>query len=401
MNLRSLLRPSVLVVVVAAVVSLPHWFEPVRWNDPDSLFYEAKVFAIRGEDEKTAVHRVFTSPIAGHLLRAELHSPPARRRYVSTSWIDYNNRSFYHRRWVVSLMAAGVYPVFGERSLLTVSLLGYLLLSLALYALLRRRFTPTISAAVTVVCLLAPPLRAASFAPMTDSWGILLETCALLAAVLTFDRGTGWVAAWVAAIAVLSFTRDDTVVPLVAVLGLVLLHRNRRRSALLAGTGIAALLPGALLLGSASVRQNLAFNFSSYWPPKNDSWDFVLNGYWPHLRHLIRADLDYGTSLGWQAPLWYIGLALVAVGVVLLITRSVRSPDLFFPLHCYALVGAAVFVAFADDYTGFRDELTSLPAVAVALALLADTAWRWYAARARARRPEPVTAGRRNVLARG
>jgi hypothetical protein len=234
---------------------------------------------------------------------------------------------------------------------------------------------------------------------MTDSWGILLETCALLAAVLTFDRGKGWVAAWVAAIAVLSFTRDDTVVPVVAVLGLLVLHRDRRRSALLAATGIAAVLPGALLLGSASVRQNLAFNFSNYWPPKDDSWDFVFNGYLPHLRLLVQHDLNYGTGLGWQAPLWYIGLALAAVGVVLLIKKSVRSRDVFFPLNCYALVGAAVFVAFADDYTDFRDELAFLPPIAIALALLADKAVTWYAARPR--RAEPVAAGPRELVERG
>ena len=385
-------------LAVAAAVSLPFWFKPVHWNDPDALFYQAKVFAIRGQDEQTAVRKVFRSPIADYLHTAELRKPPARRQFVNAYWIDWNGKHFYHRRWVVPLMAAWVYPVLGDRSLLTVSLLGYLLLSLALYALLRRRFSPTISAAATVVCLLAPPLRAFSFVPMTDSWGILLETCALLAAVLVFDRGTGWLAPWAAAIAVLSFTRDDTVVPLVAVLCLLVLHRDRR-SALLAGTGIAALLPSALFFGSASVRENLAFNFSDYWPPKDDSWDFVLNGYWPHVRSLLRMDLSYGTDLGWQGPLWYIGLAVAVAGVVLLIRKSVQARDPFFRLHAFALVGAATFVAFAAVYSRFREELAFLPPVAVALALAVDAAWKWYAARSR--RAEPATAGRREQLVGG
>jgi hypothetical protein len=269
-------------------------------------------------------------------------------------------------------MAAGIYPVFGDRSLLTASMVGYLLLALALYALLRRRFSSTTSAVATIACILLPPLRLYSFVPMTDSWGVLLETCALLAAVLTFDRGTRWLTFWVASIAALSVTRDDTIVPLVAV-ACLLIQQRERRSALLTVTGVAAALPAPLIFGNVSVRGNLAFVFSNYYPPNDDSWGFVLSNYFPHIRHLIRADLTYGTHVGWPAPLWYGGLALVAVGVVLLI-KSVRAADPFFPLLCYSLVGAALFVALFADYSGLREELVFIPPIAVGLALLVDKA---------------------------
>jgi hypothetical protein len=359
------------VLAVAAASSLPHWFEPVLWSDPDAINYQAKVLAFRGQDERTALHRLFASPIAAKFRRDEATKPPSRRRSSNPYLIDYGTR-FFRRRLVVPLMAAGIYPVFGDRSLLTVSMVGYLLLALALYALLRRRFSSTTSAVATIACILLPPLRLYSFVPMTDSWGVLLETCALLAAVLTFDRGTRWLTFWVAAIAALSVTRDDTIVPLVAV-ACLLIQQRERRSALLTVTGVAAALPAPLIFGNVSVRGNLAFVFSNYYPPKDDSWGFVVSNYFPHVRHLIREDLAYGTHVGWAAPLWYVGLAVLAVGVALLI-KSVRAADPFFPLLGYSLVGAVLFVALFADYSGLREELVFIPPIAVGLALLVDKA---------------------------
>jgi hypothetical protein len=378
------------VLAVAAAVSLPHWFEPVRWSDPDALYYQAKMLKFRGQDERTALHRAFSSSIARQLHRAEESKAASRRQFTSSRWIDYSSR-FFRRRPVVPLIAAGVYPAFGDRSLLTVSMVGYLLLALALYALLRRRFSSTTSVVVTIACLLAPPLRTFSFVPMTDSWGLLLETCALLAAVLTFDRGMRWLAVWAAVIVALSVTRDDTIVPLVAVLCLVI-HQRDRRSALLAATGVAAALPAPLIFGNASVRENFAYVFSGYNPPKDDSWSFVLSEFWPHLRHLIRADLTWGvTDLGLLAPIWYLGLALAAVGVVLLI-RSARAGDPFFLLHCYSLIGAAILVALFGDYSGLRQELVFIPPLAVGLALLVDRALKSEGVRRRARQLVPAAA---------
>jgi 4-amino-4-deoxy-L-arabinose transferase-like glycosyltransferase len=366
-------------------ITLPSWFGKVRWNDPDALFYQAKTLSFRGQDERAALYRTFFSPIADQLQHDEQRYPRKEGpQYTSPRWIDYNRR-FFRRRPVVPLVAAAVYPIFGLRSLLSVSLLGYILLAVALYALLRRRFSATISVVATTACILIPPVRNFSFLPMTDSWGVLLETCALLAAVLTFDRGPRWLAAWIAAIAVLALTRDDTVVPLVAA-GCLALHQRDRRSGLLVATGVAAWLP-TLLLGNVSVRENLAYVFSNYYPPKDGSWSFVLHQYWPHFRHLVREDLLYGTHLGAWAPVWYVGLALGAAGLALLLI-SVRRPDPFFRLLAYSVVGGFVFLLLFGAYTGLRQELVLVPPIAVGLALLMETATKWVAARRRRGEPE-------------
>lgn len=95
---------------------------------------------------------------------------------------------------------------------------------------------------------------------------MLLETFALLAAALVYDRSERWLWGWVGALALLSITRDDTVVPLVAV-GCLLLHQRDRRSLLLLGSGVAAVLPAILIFGNTSIRENLAYVFSGFNPP--------------------------------------------------------------------------------------------------------------------------------------
>ncbi|MBK5218929.1 MAG: hypothetical protein JJE35_03970 [Thermoleophilia bacterium] len=368
--------------------SLHAWIEPVHWNDPDGLYYQAKTLSIRGADEHEELFRAFRSPLADQILadeRAAIEANPAReRQFTNPGWIDYSSR-FFHRRVFVPLVAAGIYPVFGLRSVLTVSLIGYLLLSLALYALLRRRFGAITSVVVASVCILAPPVRDSSFVPMTDSWGLLLETCALLAAVLTFDRGTRWLGAWVLAMVLLSVTRDDSVVPLVAV-GCLFLQQRERRSALLLGTGVAAILPAVIAFGNTSVRENLAFAYSGFNPPFDESWSFVLNLYPQNIRQLLDFDLEYGTHLGAWTPFWFLGLALAAVGVVLLV-RRLRSDDPYFRLAAYSLLGAAAYVAIFGTYSAFRQEIVFLPPVAVALALVGNLGQTLYRERLAGRLP--------------
>jgi hypothetical protein len=363
--------PWLLVLAVALVSSLPTWWAPVRWSgDPDSLYYQAKVLKFWGENEREALHKLFAGPQGSGLRELEERRRPARRQFTNANWIDYSSR-FFRRRVFVPLLAASLYPVFDDRSLLTVSLLGYLLLSLALYALLRRRFSSNVSAIVSCICMLSPPLRQSSFIPMSDSWSILLETCALLTAVLTLQRGMRWLGPWIVLLVAASLTRDVTVVPLIAVL-CVAIQTRTRRSALLAATGAASIAPALLVFGNASVRENLAFVFSGSNPPYDASWTFVLRNYWPHFRNLARLDFYYGIGLGWQAPLWYLAILLAVIGAVLLI-RSAARGDPFFLLHGYALLGAAVFVALFDEYSALRQELVFLPPVAVGLALLAKS----------------------------
>jgi hypothetical protein len=357
------------ILAIAAASAFSAWRAPVWWAaDPDSLYFQAKVLKFRGKNERLALHRLFAGREGSELRRIEASHHPIHPQFTNPRWIDYTSR-FFDRRIFVPLLAAAVYPLFGERSLLNVSLLGYLLLGPALYALLRRRFSPGTSAVVVGACILSPPLRRHSLVPMSDTWSILLETCALLAAALVFERRSRWLLGWIAALAAASFTRDVTVVPLVAV-ALLALHRPfRKRSLLLAGTGIAAVAPAFLLYGNASVRENLAYVFNSSNPPPDSSWGFVLHRYLPNLRMLLRKDLDYGTLVGWEGPLWYLGLALTAVGAALIIRRASRG-DSFFLLQAYALIGAAVFVALYDSWSLFRQELAFLPPAAVSLALV-------------------------------
>lgn len=384
-----ILAPVLVVLAVAALASLHAWIEPVEWSDPDGLYYQAKTLSFRGQDESEALHRAFHSPIAEEVLEGEREAlrsdPKLERQFTDPTWIDYTSR-FFERRLFVSLAAAGIYPVFGLRSVLTISLIGYLLLSLALFAFLRRRFSPWLSAGVASLCVLAPAVRHAGFVPMTDSWGLLLETCALLAAALVYDRSERWLWGWVGALALLSITRDDTVVPLVAV-GLLLLHQRDRRSLLLLGSGVAAVLPAILIFGNTSIRENLAYVFSGFNPPYEETWKFVLHYYPPNLERLLGDDLGYGTHLGWEGPLWYLGLAVAAFGIVLLFKR-LREPDAFFRLATYALPGAALYVLLFGAYSGMRQEIVFVPPLAVALALALERGIAFIRARS-ARVPLP------------
>lgn len=357
------------VVAVAGASSLSAWRSPVWWAaDPDSLYFQAKVLKFRGHNERVALHRLFAGPEGSELRALEARAHPIHPQFTNPVWIDYTSR-FFRRRVFVPLLAAAVYPLFGERSLLNVSLIGYLLLALAIYALLRQRFSRATSVAATCVCILSPPARRHGLVPMSDSWSVLLETCALFAAVLVLERRRVWLIFWMAVLAAASLTRDVTVVPLVAVFLLALHPRFRRESLTLFGTGVAAVLPAYLIYGNTSVRENLAYVFNASNPPPDSSWGFVVRHYLPSLRQLARHDLHYGTGLGWETPLWFLGLVVTGIGTILLVRRAVRG-DSFFLLQAYAIIGACFFVLLYDSYSGFREELAFLPPVAVSLALV-------------------------------
>jgi hypothetical protein len=378
------LLPLVAVVCAAIGLSFAAWHGPVRWSaDPDSLRYQANVLALRGDGNQLQLARLlFAGPKGATYRRADARRPPSRRHYTD-AWLRYSSR-FFRRRLFVPLMAAAAYPVLGDRSLLTVSLVGYVLLTAAVYALLRRRFGLWTSAAAASVIAAAPPVRAHSFLPMADSWSIVLETIALLVALLVLDGRTRWLPVWIATMTAASFTRDVTVVPLVALLLLTVQQRSRQAVALLVSGGL-AIVPALALYGNSSVRNNLAFVFSDYNPPKDQSWSFVLHSYLPHIRMLLHKDFLYGRGLGWQQPLWYLGVAAGVVGLPLLLRRAADG-DAFFALHAYAIVGAALFVALFADYSEFREELTFVPPAAVSLALLGDAAARHTLARPRTRK---------------
>jgi len=262
------------------------------------------------------------------------------------------------------------------------------LFGVLLYALLRRRFSPAVAGAVSGACLLLPALRDWSFAPLTDSWGLALQCGALLAAVLALEReGWRWLALLAASVLALAFTRDATVLIVIATGAVALLTRTRRSAAVLA-TAVAASIPAPLLFG-ASFKEQLAFDFNDFGIPKDTSWSFVLH-HWPGaLRNTLDNDaLQLGRG---SYGLAFVAAGLFALLAVALVRAAVTRRDPFFVLVAASLVGCVVMVVLAPNYTHLRLELVFVPALAAGGALVAERAVALVAARRRAAvRPAPA-----------
>ena len=257
-------------IIAAALAALsclavwPAFHDPVEWT-PDALYYQARVLELRGEDN--TVDKVFEGPLAADLRKRD----PGHTG--NKTWVDYNE-PFYERRVAVPLAAAALYPVTEERSLLDLSLVGYIAAVLALFGLLLLRFRITVAATVAAGAALLPPLTHHSSFPLTDSWGLALEIVALGAAILALERGLGWLPLWIGAIALLSFTRDSMWIPILAV-GWCALRSRSRTPVTLFATGVAAALP-ALLLFSTPVRDLLALLVNDSEPSADTSWGFIV-----------------------------------------------------------------------------------------------------------------------------
>lgn len=404
------LVPVAAVLLVAVAASWPHWTAPVAWT-PDGLYYEAQALELGGMDAKEARERVFR----GQLGRSV---PDTKHRLEDEQFIEHT-APFYRRRWLVPGLGAALHPVFGERSLLIVSLLGYVLAGPLLYLLLRRRFAAGVSAAVTGTCLLLSPLLTWSAHPLTDSWGVALVTASLLAASLVLDRGVRWLPAWVLAVLALSFTRDASVALVVGAAWFALRSRTRP-GALLALSGAAAAAPAPLLF-HAPLREHLAVSFSHNSLAPDTSWGYVLGQYWPNLT----AWLDRLEPARWEWPFGifvlgtltllalgsvdgpvgprlrraflavavpYIGLVLVAaaffdhalngyelnVGLLFAAGSAFlflpRNGDPLLMLLRGGLVAALLYLTLLPQWTAYRLELVLLPFVAFGLARAAD---RW------------------------
>lgn len=347
-----------LLVVVALVAVLPRLVGPVRWT-PDGLFYQAHVYEIQGQSENAALRREFSSEAARRIERPD-------GRVGNPKWVRYSAQ-FYRRRWLVPLMAAAIYPAAGDRSLLYVSIAGYVAAGLLLFAFLRTRFSDWVSVVVAVACLLLPPVRTFGGLPLTDSWGLALEIGALTAALSALKRGGRWIAVWTLAMLALSFTRDSTVVPIVGVAWIALMTRTRRSAAVLV-TGIAATVPALTLFGAPLVRQ-LSYVIQAFHIPTVVSWSYVISHYPASLWSVLRQDAHYPMTLSYTAVWYLIGAALVAAVAYMFIAGPRGDP--FFMLSRAGLVGAAVLVAISINYTDMRLELVFIPGVAAGLAFAA------------------------------
>lgn len=354
------------VAILAALILSPDWRQPTFW-ETDGLFYEAQKEEVEGTPRMQALHQVFASHLADELKREERDIAPADRKVKSERWIEYSAR-FYRRRWTVPIAAAAVTPVFGHNALEKVALAGFVAVAALLFLLLRRRFGLGVSVGVTLACILLPPLRHAGTEPSTDSWGLALLIAGLLCASLAVERDSRWLIPWTLVVVVLSFTRDLTVVLVLAAAWLAIRTRGRTAIAL-AGTGLLASLPAPLIAGTP-VRENLAYVIDGYEVPRDASWGFVLSHYPGQLADVIGRDLAYPFDFAFPPPM-VLALLLALAGFAAILLLAPKG-DPFFGLMHGAFAGGLLSILISINFTNWRLELACLPAAAVGVALLAE-----------------------------
>lgn len=351
-----------MVVALAGVgFAVVHLDDTYQWK-PDSLFYEAQLLRVQGVPKADALRRVFDGPLAAPRVAEERRdTPPARRTLSSPAWVTYSSR-FYERRWAVPALGAAVEPLVGDDALRDVSLAGYALAGLLVYALLALRFRAWIAAAVSLGVLALGPLRYWSLLPLTDSFGVALEAAALATAVLALRRPKPWLPVFALTMLALSLTRDATLV-VVAGLAWVALRERSRRSLLTLATGIAAALPAPLLFG-APTREIMAYTLNQFRPPARATWGFIRARYVDGEKGLVKDDLTYLV----HHP--YVGL-FAAGGLVALYAIRTHG-DTAVSLMRGAVVGALALLLLAPNYTALRLELPLVPLAAYGVALGLD-----------------------------
>jgi hypothetical protein len=346
-----------LAAVLAAVAlwTVSDWFGgPVRWT-PDGLYYQARLLELRGAEHDAALDEVFQGPLSERLRRTD------PEKTGDPAWVAYNEQ-FYERRQAIPLAGAAVYPAAGDNSLLYVSLAGYVAAILALFGLLLLRFRLWVAGAVSFAAALLPALTSHSAYPLTDSWGLALMTTALAAALLTLDRGPRWLALWIAAIVVLSFTRDSAWIPILATAWIAYRTRTRIAGALV-GTGAAAALP-ALLLFPVSTRELLALAVNHSQPATDASWSFIIGSYPAAVVELVRSNGGFVRDGEWYTA----GYLLGGILLLFLLTRGPHG-GLAASLMKAAAAASLAFVLAGPVFSAFRLELVFVPTAAFGLAL--------------------------------
>lgn len=365
-------RPALLCAILVAVGALSlarQWDGPILW-DPDSLMYQSQTLELRGTDAQTARHELFFGPLGARARPLDADEPGEPRRVTDPRWVDFASQ-YYRRRWLLPALAAASYPVLGQESLRTWSLLGYVAVAPLLFLLLRRRFGAATSFAVALGALALGPLRDWSVIPLTDSWGVALMLAALLAGLAAIERSPRWLAAWAVAILALSITRDSSFV-LVAAAAVLAVAVRTRRAVALAATGLVASLPAPLIFG-ADARGQLAFVANDRTIPPDTSWSFIADHYGGVLRDMAHGYGDYATA----HP---VTVGVFVAGLVLLYALGDRH-DPFFLLLWGIPLGYLALLALGPTFSGFRYELVLVPCVAAGIALGVRAAGRRLAAR--------------------
>jgi Dolichyl-phosphate-mannose-protein mannosyltransferase len=384
---------------------------PIRWS-PDSLFYAAQAREVAGVPAERARHEVFF----GRLGQSVAGSTG---RVMDQRWVDRSS-TFYRRRWVVPAMAAALGPVFGDRSLEVVSLLGYVLSGIALFFLVRMRFSPRIALAAASLSLLFPPFRQWSQYPLTDTMGVFCLALCMWCGWRALSESS-WlnVVAWSGSVLLVSFTRDAAPIVVCAAVLFALSERSQRSLAV-AVVGLASAIPAPLFFG-APLRETMAFTFSGNNLPTNASWHQVLAAYWPHVEGMLFRDFHLrdalpvtvallgallllalrtasaqATQARRVAILAALGLAIAALpansaldqtGLFTHITNGAslgfgtllvlalvplflpaRRDDAFLRFIRYGAIGAAAYMFLLPEYTGLRLALVLVPFATVGAA---------------------------------
>jgi hypothetical protein len=363
------LAAAAALLVLGLAVAVPHLWSKVLWS-PDGLFYEAQTREVRGEGQEAALRTVFDGPLAARPKEREAAVRPDKKRIANPEWVAYS-APFYRRRWTVPIAAAALTPLAGEdRALEDASLIGLVLLGPLLFWLLRAAFPVGPSTIAAGFCVLLPPVLSLAPHPGTDYAGLALLVASLVA-LLRIERGD-WLAmaAWVALLLVLAFTRDEVAVALTGAAALAFVRRSRRLW-LAFGLGIVAYLP-PLLLFKVPLRDNLAYVLNDYRIPTDTSWSHIFSAYPGALGEVLHDDLRY--PLETAIPALTIAMEVAfAAGVAYLFWRHQPLPDLV-AVARGTLLGAVATILLSVNYTDFRLEMVFIPAAAVGLASLLTAA---------------------------
>ena len=358
---------TLLVAVALAAVALLSMADtlrdPVRWT-PDALFYQARALEFRGVDQQEALNQAFQGP-NGDALRA---IDPTRSG--DPSWVKYNAQ-FYERRVTVPAAAAAIEPAAGDKALLYVSVAGYVATILAIFFLLLLRFSLPVAGAVALATVAMPALSKHAGFPLTDSWGVALETAALACGFLALERGRRWVIGWALALVLLAFTRDSSLVLVLAAAWVTLTQRSKV-SAWLLGTAVTASIPVALIF-SMPMRELLAMMLNDAQPDPGASWVSIGERYPGAIVDMLQADGGYVRDGAWISAIYLIA----GLGLLFLLTRGPRASAATSLLKAAAVAGA-LYVVAVPIFSAFRLELVLVPMAAFGLGLGLE----WLAARA-------------------
>jgi hypothetical protein len=338
---------------------------PARWS-PDGLFYQARVYQIRdGLSQSDALRRAFGGSLGERLRTVDPD------RSGSQQWVAYNAR-FYERRLTVPLAASVLEPLAGDRALLDVSLAGYIVAVLAVFwLLLLLRFRLAIAAGVTLATIFLPALSLHSQYPLTDSWGLALETAGFAFGIMALERDRRWVIAWAAAILLLAFTRD-TMLLLVAAAAWLALRQRSKVGWWLVGTGVAASLP-VLLIFSMPLRELLAMMLNGIQPDPAASWASIAERYPAAIADLLQADGGFVRGGAWFSAAYLLG----GLALLFLLTRGANASSAGMLLKAGAVAGAG-YVLVVPIFSAFRLELVLVPMAAYGIGLGLE----WVAVRA-------------------